>query len=135
LVQIVGQENVVGGFINFGADIVGPGHIRVGNRGAFVLGELDGLTQPRTPRIRDLLANFEPDAKVSDNILGFLWGKQAYSAVLKSSALSAEPLVAFMTDPRWHAANIALIREVLKVARAEGVRPLGFAGFEPGAFG
>lgn len=134
IAPVIGAGNVVGGFINFGADIVGPGHIRVGNRGAVVVGELDGIARPRTRAIRDLLAVYEPKAIVSDNIMGFLWGKQAYSAVLKSSALSADSLVSFITDQRWRAANIALIREVLSVARAEGIEPLGFDGFEPEAF-
>ncbi|MGN6770880.1 MAG: ketopantoate reductase family protein [Rhizobiaceae bacterium] len=131
---LLGGGNVVGGFINFGSDIVGPGRIRVGNRGAVVVGEVDGGTLPRTGAIRDLLAVYEPRAIVSGNILGYLWGKQAYSAVLKSSALSADALVAFIKDPRWQKANIALIREILRVARAEAVEPLGFDGFEPAAF-
>lgn len=131
---LVGRSNVIGAFINFGADISGPGHITVGNRGAVVVGELDGHIEERTRIVRDLLALYEPKAIASDNIFGFLWGKQAYSAVLKSSALSKAPLVAFIEDPRWQAANIGLIREVLRVAKAEGISPLGFDGFDPADF-
>lgn len=134
IADFVGRRHVIGAFINFGADINGPGHITVGNRGAAVVGELDGHVEERTRIVRDLLATYEPKAIASDNIFGFLWGKQAYSAVLKSSALSLAPLVTFMEDPRWLAANIGLIREVLHVARAEGIEPLGFDGFDPADF-
>ena len=36
------EERTVGAFVNFGADLMEPGVVLRGNRGAFVLGELDG---------------------------------------------------------------------------------------------
>jgi 2-dehydropantoate 2-reductase len=45
--RIVGRERTLGAFINFGADWHGPGEILYGNRGAFVLGELDGRITDR----------------------------------------------------------------------------------------
>lgn len=46
IASVVGPNRVIGAFINYGADWMGPGEILYGNRGAFVLGELDGRTTP-----------------------------------------------------------------------------------------
>jgi 2-dehydropantoate 2-reductase len=40
----VGEARTMGCFVNFGADWHGPGEILYGNRGAVVVGELDGMT-------------------------------------------------------------------------------------------
>ena len=45
--RIVGRDRTIGAFINFGADWMAPGEIMFGNRGAVVLGELDGAMTPR----------------------------------------------------------------------------------------
>lgn len=134
LAAALGAERVVGAFINFGADVVGPGHIVVGNRGAVVTGEIDGRMTARLAEVHALLSLYEPRAIQTDTIFGYLWGKQAYSSVLKSSALGPQPLVEFLDDLRWRDANIALIREVLSVARAEGINPIGFDGYDPTNF-
>ena len=43
----VGEGRVVGAFVNFGADVVGPGRILRGNRATFRIGELDGCQSDR----------------------------------------------------------------------------------------
>ena len=72
----------MGCFVNFGADWHGPGQILFGNRGAVVVGEIDGATRERTRAMHELLQLFEPDAVLTDNIWGYLWGKLAYGAML-----------------------------------------------------
>lgn len=134
LAEVVGRTKVIGAFINFGADITGPGALMMGNRGAVVLGELDGEPRPRTEALHALLTDFEPDAIVTDNIWGYLWGKLAYSAILKASALSTEPLIGFIADPALRDLHVALVTEIVTVAQAAGVTPLGFNGFEPFVF-
>src|SRR5690606_10471374 len=78
--------------------------------------------------------HFEPKASATANIWGFLWGKLAYSTLIKASALDDAPMVAFFTDPKRHGLHLALVREVLAVARAEGVAVEAFDGFDPRAF-
>ncbi len=73
-----------------GADYLGPGVIHRGNRGATVVGELDGAMTDRVREIHDHLRIFEPDAVLTDNIFGFLWGKLAYAALLFATALTDE---------------------------------------------
>ena len=38
----------------------------------------------------------EPDAVLSDNIFGYLWGKAGYGAILKSSALTNDSIADFI---------------------------------------
>ena len=82
----------MGAFVNFGADRLGPGHIIFGNRGAVVVGEIDGQLRKRTEEMLELLQIFEPDAALTDNIWGFLWGKLAYGAMLFATALNTDSM-------------------------------------------
>jgi len=135
IADVVGRPRTIGAFVNFGADYLKPGRIMYGVRGAVVVGELDGA---RTPRITALHAalrdSFEPDAVLSDNIFGYLWGKAGYGAILKSSALTNDSIADFIADPARKALVIGLVREILSVAAAEKVTPLGFDGFDPMPF-
>ena len=40
--EVVGKGATIGAFVNFGADWHGPGQVLFGNRGAVVVGEIDG---------------------------------------------------------------------------------------------
>ena len=78
----------MGCFVNFGADWLGPGEILFGNRGAVVVGEIDGSVRERTRQMHRHLSLFEPNAVLTDNIWGYLWGKLAYGAMLFATALT-----------------------------------------------
>ena len=129
-----GLERVIGAFVNFGADYLAPGRILYGGRGACVVGELDGQPSMRVQALhRDLLA-FEPEAIVTDDILGYLWGKLGYGALLFATALTDDS-IADALDAREHRAVLAAVaQEVMAVATARGMRPRGFNGFDPAAF-
>ena len=130
----VGTERTMGAFVNFGADWLGPGRILFGNRGAVVVGEIDGSTRDRTREMFDLLKVFEPNAILTDNIWGYLWGKLAYGAMLFATALNMDSMADNFagTDrfPVWR----ELGREVMATAAARGVSPVGFDGFDPASF-
>ena len=131
IADVVGRERTIGAFVNFGADYLEPGRILYGVRGAVVVGELDGARTPRITALHRLLQLFEPDAVLSDNVFGYLWGKAAYGAILKSSALTNDSIADFIGDPARKTLILALVREILAVAAAEQVTPLGFDGFDP----
>ena len=132
--NVVGVDRTIGAFVNFGADYQGPGHITYGIRGAVVVGELSGADTPRIRALHRLFADFEPDTVRTDNINGYLWGKLAYGAMLTYTALTNDTIADVFADPRRRPALVALAREILTVAHAEGVLPVGFSGFEPDAF-
>jgi 2-dehydropantoate 2-reductase len=134
LAEILGPERVMGCFVNFGADWHGPGRILFGNRGAVVVGEIDGSVRPRTERRHALLKLFEPDAVLTTNIWGYLWGKLGYGAMLFATALTPDTMTGNFEDPRRMPVWLALGREVMAVAAAKSVQPIGFNGFEPAAF-
>jgi 2-dehydropantoate 2-reductase len=134
IAEVVGQGRTVGAFVNFGADYLEPGVVHRGNRGAVVVGELDGRKTQRVSAIHDLLRVFEPNAILTGNILGYLWGKLAYAALLFATALTDESIADVLDAPAYRPLFRALGREVVAVAQARGVELHGFDGFNPHAF-
>ena len=130
----IGEERTVGCFVNFGADVMEPGVIQRGNRGAVVVGELDGATTARVREVHKLLSLFERDAVLTDNIWGFLWGKLAYGSLLFATALAEASIADVLASEPHRPVLVELAREVMRVAAAQGIRPEGFDGFNPRAF-
>ena len=125
LIEAVGSHRVISSFVNFGADVMAPGRIMRGNVGTFRVGELGGGVI--TARVLDL-AGALPYAKPTDNVLGFLWGKEAYGAMLWAGAVSDLTIVEHLEDVRYRPVMIAIAREVLAQAP---VRVESFDGFDP----
>lgn len=134
IAKTVGEARTMGCFVNFGSDWHGPGEILYGNRGAVVVGELDGAMSERVREMHRLLAIFEPDAVLTDNIYGYLWGKLAYGAMLFGTALTNDSMSANFADPERLPVWLVLGREVGAVAAARGVTSLGFGEFDPAVF-
>ena len=134
IARIVGADRTMGAFVNFGADWQGAGDILFGNRGSVVIGEIAGPPQDRTREMLDLIRLFEPEAILTEDIWSYLWGKLGYGALLFATALTHETMTENFEDPARIPAFITLGREVMATARAEGVAPRGFNGFDPGAF-
>ena len=130
----IGAERTVGCFVNFGADWLEPGRILYGNRAAVAVGELDGSITPRAREVHALLSIVEPEAVLTENIWGYLWGKMGYGALLFCTALTPDSMSDAMARPEHRAVYETLGHEVMKLAAAEGVRPIGFNGFDPEAF-
>lgn len=134
IARLVGAERTMGCFVNFGADWLGPGDILFGNRAAVVVGEIDGSIRERTRQMHSDLAIFEPAAVLTDNIWGYLWGKLAYGSMLFATALTTDSMTANFENPQRFVVFDRLAREVMAVAAARGVVPIGFNGFDPACF-
>ncbi|MFT4916876.1 MAG: 2-dehydropantoate 2-reductase [Yoonia sp.] len=134
IARYIGSERTMGAFVNYGADWIAPGRILFGNRGAVVVGEIDGSKRTRTREIFKLLQIFEPDAVLTQDIWAYLWGKLGYGAMLFATALSPDSMSANFGDPSRGPVLMGLAREVMRTAVAEGVDPKPFNGFEPAAF-
>lgn len=132
--RIIGLPNVVGAFINFGADYLEPGRILFGGRGACVLGELDGAITARLTALHAVMTTFEPGAITTDNILGYLWGKLGYGALLFATALTDNSIADVLDDAGSREVLTRVAREVMAVAAAKRITPQGFNGFDPAAF-
>jgi 2-dehydropantoate 2-reductase len=131
---LVGAPRTMGAFVNFGADWMGPGEIMYGNRGAVVLGEIDGRMTARLDDLHRTLLDFDPAAITTNNIFGYLWGKLAYGSMLFAQALTNDSIADALGDPEHFDLWRRLGAEVMAVCRAEGVQPMGFNGFDPLAF-
>lgn len=125
LVEAVGRERVLSSFVNIGADVLGPGRVLQGNVATFRVGELDG--GPITARVRELAAVL-PYAEPTENVLGYLWGKEAYGAMLWAGAVSDLSIAETLERPAYRPLMLALAREVLAQAP---VRVECFDGFDP----
>ncbi|MCY4464914.1 MAG: ketopantoate reductase family protein [Chloroflexi bacterium] len=134
IAEIVGRERTVGAFVNFSADYHAPGEILFGGRGAVVIGELDGADSQRARQLVKTLQDFDPDAQFTDNIFGYLWGKEAYGAMLFVSALTQESIADALSDPHFRPLYIRAAQEIVWLADKLGITPLGFNGFEPALF-
>ena len=130
----LGEARVLGSFVNFGADYLEPGTVHYAGRGAVVIGEQDGRRSERAAALHALLQLFEPDAVLSANIMGYLWGKLAYGALLFATAVTNDSIADALARPEDRALYTELGREVLRVTLAHGVTPEAFNGFDPRAF-
>jgi 2-dehydropantoate 2-reductase len=125
LIDAVGADRVISSFVNFGADVMGPGRVMQGNIGTFRVGEISGgvITQ----RVRDL-ADALPYAVATDNVLGYLWGKEVYGAMMWAGAVSDLPIAETLAREAYKPLMIALAEEVLAQAP---VKVESFDGFVP----
>ena len=78
-------------------------------------------------RVRALAADIA-DAEVTENILGYLWAKEAYGAMLAATAVSDLSIADVLEDPAYAPLLLGLAREVLDQAP---VTPMAFDGFDP----
>jgi 2-dehydropantoate 2-reductase len=136
IATVVGEARTVGAFVNFGADYLEPGVVFYGGRGTVRVGEAFGGARvtPRALAIRDAWRDFDERAEATDNIWGYLWGKEAYGAMLFATALTDASIADALALPRYRGLFVALAREILAVAKARGVKPESFDGFDPLAY-
>lgn len=134
IAEAVGRERTIGCFVNFGADYLEPGVVQYSGRGAVVVGELDGQNSARIAALHTLLQDFEPNAVLTGNIWGFLWGKLIYGALLFATALTNEGIADCLAEPKFRPVLTALGQEVGAVAKANGIATEAFNGFDPAAF-
>ena len=115
--ELVGKERTIGSFINFGADYHEPGVIFFGGRGSVVLGEIDGQITPRIQALHQVFLDFQENAIVTDNIWGYLWGKEAYGAMLFITALTNESIADALADTTYRDLYVTTANEILAVAQ------------------
>jgi Asp-tRNA(Asn)/Glu-tRNA(Gln) amidotransferase A subunit family amidase/ketopantoate reductase len=125
LAGVVGWDRLIVSFVNFGADYMAPGRIMQGNIGTLRVGEPKG--GPISQRVQDL-ADALPYAEATDNIQAFLWGKEAYGAMLYAGAVSDLSIADSLESPEWQPLMLATAREVLAQSP---VKPEAFDGFDP----
>ncbi len=134
IASVVGKERTIGAFFNFSGDILEPGVINFGGRGATVIGEIDGTMTDRVRKIHKNMQVFNKESVLTDNIFGYLWSKNGYGAMLFAEAITQRGITEMFEMEKWHNVLIHLGREIVAVATAEGITLLPFNGFDPYAF-
>jgi 2-dehydropantoate 2-reductase len=126
----LGADRTVGAFVDFFADVTEPGLIVDGGAGTLRVGEIDGSPSQRVNQIVADLQAWGP-ASGTDNIMGYLWSKLGFSAMLAATALADAPMAALID--RHRDLMIALTREVFAVAATKGIDLEPFDSFDPAA--
>jgi 2-dehydropantoate 2-reductase len=132
IARLVGPERTVGAFITTGAHYAGPGEIFFGGNGTIRLGELDGRTTPRLQALREAFSVYQP-TEITDNVLGYLWGKLALGCIYFASALVDADFLELLDRTEYLPLLTDVGAEAVAVAHARGVRLQGFDGFDPTA--
>jgi 2-dehydropantoate 2-reductase len=83
----LGEDHVIGGLCKIISKIKSPGVIRhLGVEPLIVLGETDNTLSPRVLQVKELFDNAGIHCRVTENILGELWGK--FIAICVSALLA-----------------------------------------------
>lgn len=127
----VGTHRTVIAFVDLFADVLEPGVIKDGGSGAMALGEYAGGTSDRIRQLAHDLRHWGTPT-VTDNVVGFLWSKLGFGAMLTATAL-ADADMCELIDRHRPAMN-GLAAEVFDVAAAEGIRLEGFDAFDPASY-
>jgi len=134
IADVLGRQRTMGAFLNFGADYLSPGVIHFAGRGAVVLGELDGRMTSRLEALHGVMRDFDEAAVTTDNIMGYLWGKLGYGALLFATALTNASICdALSAEEAWPLYR-RVAGEATGIALRQAIKPLGFNGYEPLAF-
>jgi 2-dehydropantoate 2-reductase len=129
LARMIGAERTVGAFLTFGAHYEAPGRVVYGGAGSLRLGELDGSMTPRLHALQDALSAIQP-VELTDNIFGYLWGKEALGSIYFATALVDADVPDIFDNPRYQPILVDLCGETVRVAEALGVRIEAFDGFD-----
>lgn len=130
VVDRLGVDRTVGAFVDFFADVVAPGLILDGGSGTLAVGEIDGRSSARVDGVVADLQAWGP-ARATRNIVGYLWSKLGFSAMLAATALADAPM-ADLID-RHRNVMVSLAEEVFAVAERRGIALERFDAFDPSA--
>jgi 2-dehydropantoate 2-reductase len=128
--KLIGAERTVGAFINWAADYIGPGYIKLGGKGSFYLGEVNGDMSERIKELARPLSALFP-VNTTNNIMGYLWSKQVDASVLFATALADLPIHEVVDMPGMALVMGDLVREAMQVPAALGVTLEKFDEFDP----
>jgi 2-dehydropantoate 2-reductase len=129
IARAVGEARTIGAFITTGAHYEGPGRLFFGGAGSIRLGELDGRTTPRLQALCAALNTYQP-AEVTDNVLGYLWGKLALGCVYFATALVDVDFLEIIDCPEYLPLLTDIGAEAVAVAQARAVRLETFDNFD-----
>ncbi|WP_437957045.1 2-dehydropantoate 2-reductase [Sorangium sp. So ce119] len=128
IARIAGPERTFGGVIAWGASMVEPGVYDRTSSGGFVLGRLDGASDPRLHELARILEAIGPTT-VTDNLAGARWSKLAINCAISSlGTVGGDRLGALLRHRFVRRLALEVMTETVQVSRAAGVRLEKVAG-------
>ena len=122
LAERFGRARVVPAVVYVGATVERPGQVSHVAAGTIALGIPAGADRQRIDAVRDLLASAGGPVRVSDDIARERWRKLLWNASFNTvSAATERDPARLLAVPETRAVLIAIMREVLAVARAQGI--------------
>lgn len=117
---VVGTDRTIGCVVGFGATWISPGRVELNANGDLTIGRLDGSSDERLKRARELLHHAFP-TKTTDNIRGALWAKMLVNSMTVLGALGGMLTGDVLIDARRRRLVADVVAEGVRVARCEGV--------------
>jgi 2-dehydropantoate 2-reductase len=119
-----GQASVMGGAGYIGSMVVRPGVIRhTGTMQKLAFGEYDGSRSPRAIALLDACVRGGIDAEISADVRRTIWEKFVFLVGLSATTTAMRTTLGpIRSDPRTRAFLLDVMREVVAVGRAHGVR-------------
>ena len=121
---ILGERAVMGGACYIAAQIAEPGVIRhSGTMAKIVIGEYDGSRSPRAEAILEACRRAGIDVELAADIRRAIWEKFVFLASMSGvTSAMRMPIGPIRSNPQTRAFFHDALREVVAVARAEGVQ-------------
>lgn len=117
-----GRARVVPSVVYVGATLLQPGRISHVAAGTLALGVPEGVSRMRVEAIREVLATSRQPVQISDDIQRDRWRKLLWNAAFNTvSAMTGHDPGVLLQLPESRALITSLMREVVAVARAQGI--------------
>ena len=121
LAEILGEARVVGAVVAWGARMLAPGDYLRTSTGGFLVGKLDGREDEQLAAICSILGLIGP-VELTSNLRGARFSKLSINcAVSALGTIGAQRLGPLLRRKKARKLGIALIREAVSVALADGV--------------
>jgi 2-dehydropantoate 2-reductase len=119
-----GERSVMGGVGYIGSMVARPGVIRhTGTMQRLAFGEYDGSRSPRAVALLEACVRGGIDAEISADVRRAIWEKFVFLVGLSATTTTMrKTLGPIRSDPQTRAFLLAVMREVVAVGRANGVR-------------
>ncbi|MDP3278161.1 MAG: 2-dehydropantoate 2-reductase [Deltaproteobacteria bacterium] len=128
IARIAGADRVLGAVVAWGASMPSPGRYERTSRGGFMLGSLQGGSDPRLRVLEGILEAVGP-IKITENLAGVRFSKLAInSAISTLGTLGGATLGSLLRHTLVRRLALEIMTETVAVARAEGVQLEKVAG-------
>jgi 2-dehydropantoate 2-reductase len=118
----IGAEHTLGAIVAWGGSMLAPGTYERTSTGGFVIGRLDGGSDPRIETLRRMLSAIGP-VDVTHNLRGARWSKLAINCAISSlGTVGGDRLGALLKYRFVRRLGLEVMTEAVAVARARGVQ-------------